>query len=45
MSKAYTSYDDDFTPVSKDRKRDKNDWKDARKAKAERRQFEQGDNE
>ena len=38
----HTSYDDE-TPVSRDRKREKEDWKAARRAKAERRDFEQGE--
>lgn len=44
MSKSFkfSAYDDE-TPVSRDRKREKEDWKAARQAKAARRNFEQGD--
>ena len=42
MAKRDSSYDDE-TPVSRDRKREKEDWKSARRAKAERRAAEQGE--
>lgn len=38
----YSSYDDE-TPVSRDRKREKEDWKAARRAKEARRAAEQGE--
>ena len=46
MSKSFkfSSYDDE-TPVSRDRKRTKEDWKTARRAKEERRHFEQQSDE
>lgn len=43
MSKSFNSSYDDETPVSRDRKREKEDWKAARRAKEQRRHFEQGD--
>lgn len=43
MSKSFnTSYDDE-TIVSRDRKREKEDWKAARRNKEARRHFEQGE--
>lgn len=43
MSKSFNSSYDDETHVSRDRKREKEDWKAARRAKEQRRHFEQGD--
>ena len=42
MSKSFKDSYFDETPTSRDRKREKEDWKAARRAKTERRNFEQG---
>lgn len=41
MSKSFKDYYIDENPTSRDRKREKEDWKAARRAKSERRNFEQ----